>query len=76
MGPAFERAARRLEPGVRAVKVDIDQDPDTAGQFGVRSIPTIVLELHGREIDRLAGARSEDDLIGWVLRQQAAAADR
>jgi len=42
-------------------------------KFGVRSIPTIVLALRGREINRIAGARSEADLIGWVLRQQAVA---
>jgi thioredoxin 2 len=74
MAPAFERAARRLEPRVRLVKVNIDQEPALAEQFGVRSIPTIVLALRGREINRLAGARSEGDLIGWVLRQQAVAA--
>ena len=42
---------------------------DVAEQFGVRSIPTIVLALRGRELNRIAGARSEPDLIGWVLRQ-------
>ena len=47
---------------------------DVAEQFGVRSIPTIVLALRGREINRIAGARSEADLIGWVLRQQAVVA--
>jgi thioredoxin 2 len=74
MAPAFKRAARRLEPGVHLVKVDIDQEPALAEQFGMRSIPTIVLALRGREINRIAGARSETDLIAWVLRQQAAAA--
>jgi thioredoxin 2 len=60
-----------LEPGVRLVKVNIDEEPALAEQFGVRSIPTIVLALGGREINRLNGARSEADLVGWVLRQQA-----
>jgi thioredoxin 2 len=71
MAPAFERAARRLEPGVRLVKVNIDEEPALAEQFGVRSIPTIVLALRGREINRMCGARSESDLIGCVLRHQA-----
>jgi thioredoxin 2 len=75
MAPAFERAARRLEPGVRLVKVNIDEKPALAEQFGVRSIPTIVLALRGREINRVAGARSEADLVSWVLRHHAAAAN-
>jgi thioredoxin 2 len=74
MAPAIERAAGRLEPRVRLVKVNIDREPALAEQFGVRGIPTIVLALRGREIDRLTGARSEDDLIGWVLRQQTVVA--
>jgi thioredoxin 2 len=73
MAPAFERAARRLEPGIRLVKVNIEQEPALAEQFDVRSIPMIVLALRGREI-RLAGAWSEADLVSWVLRQQATAA--
>jgi len=74
MAPAFERAARRLEPSIRLVKVNFDQEPALAEQFGVRSIPTIVLARRGREIDRIAGARSETDLVNWGLRQQATTA--
>jgi len=74
MAPAFERVARRLEPSIRLVKVNIDQAPALAEQFGVRSIPTIVLARRGREIDRIAGARSETDLVNWGLRQQATTA--
>jgi thioredoxin 2 len=70
MAPAFERAARRLEPGGRLVKVNIDEEPALAQQFGVQSIPTIVLARRGREINRIAGARSESELVGWVLRHQ------
>jgi len=40
----------------------------------MRSIPTIVLARRGREIDRIAGARSETDLVNWGLRQQATTA--
>ena len=73
MGPAFERAAQRLEPRLRLVKVNVDEEPALAKQFAVSSIPTIVLALHRREIDRLAGARSEADLVSWALRHQTAA---
>jgi thioredoxin 2 len=37
-----------------------------AQRFQVRSIPTLVLALHGREVARTAGARSAAQLVQWV----------
>jgi thioredoxin 2 len=71
MAPEFERAAGRLEPQIRAVKVNVDAEPGLAGRFGIRSIPTIVLVRHGREIARTAGAMSAADLERWVEAQKA-----
>lgn len=71
MAPAFERSARRLEPMMRLVKIDVDREHALAQRFGVRSIPTIVLAFHGRELDRVAGSLSEADLVSWALRHQA-----
>src|SRR5579864_6617665 len=43
MAPEFERAARRLEPDIRLVRVNIDEVPELAQRFGVQSIPTLAL---------------------------------
>lgn len=67
MAPEFARAAVRLEPRLRLVKVDVDAAPGLAERFGVRSIPTLALARHGREIARTAGAMSADDLERWAL---------
>jgi len=72
MAPAFERAAYRLEPTYRLVKVNIDEEPSLADQFGVNTIPTLILVLHGRELDRISGARSETDLVDWAELHRAA----
>jgi thioredoxin 2 len=72
MAPAFARAAQRIEPGMRLAKVNIDEEPALAQRFGVSSIPTMVLVLRGREIDRLVGARSEADLVNWANERCAA----
>jgi thioredoxin 2 len=72
MAPAFERAARRLEPGLRLAKVNVDEEPSLAEQFRVSTIPTLVLVLHGRELDRVSGARSETDLVNWAEFHRAA----
>jgi thioredoxin 2 len=71
MAPEFERAASRLEPLIRAVKVNVDEEPDLAARFGLRSIPTIALVQRGREIARTAGAMSAGDLERWAEAHRA-----
>lgn len=66
MAPIFEQAARRLEPNLRLAKVDTEAEPALAGQFGVRSIPTLMLFHHGREVARQAGAIPLPALLDWV----------
>jgi thioredoxin 2 len=66
MAPEFERAARRLEPQLRLVKINVDENPAVAERFAVRSIPTLALAHHGRELARTAGAMSAAQLEDWA----------
>jgi thioredoxin 2 len=66
MAPEFERAAARLEPRIRLVKVNVDEEPELANRYGIRSIPTMALLSHGKELGRRAGAMSAADLERWV----------
>lgn len=72
MAPEFECAASRLEPRIRAVKVNVDEEPDLAARFGIRSIPTVAIVRHGREVARTAGAMSAGDLERWAEAHSAA----
>ena len=74
MAPQFESAASQL-PDVRFVKVDSDAAPIASTQYGIRSIPTMILFQGGREVDRLSGVLAARDLVAWVRRslQQRAA---
>src|SRR5437763_6065820 len=74
MAPEFERAAATLEPALRLVKVNVDEEPALAQRFGISGIPALVLALHGRELARTAGARSAAQLVEWVQTQLAQAA--
>ena len=65
MAPQFELAARQL-PGVRFAKVDTDSEVHTASEYGIRSIPTIILLNAGREIARRAGAMRAVDIVKWI----------
>ena len=71
MAPVIEQAAQRLEPNVRVVKVDADAAAELATRYSIRSIPTLVLLRHGREIARTSGAVPLDQLVAWVRHQEA-----
>jgi thioredoxin 2 len=66
MAPQFEQAARRLAGRVQFAKVDTDAEPELAGRFGIRSIPTLVLMQGGRELRRASGAMSAAQLEQWL----------
>ena len=71
MAPEFERAAALLEPQLRLVKINVDEEPVLAERFQVRSIPTLLLAFQGRELARAAGARSAAQLEQWVRTELA-----
>jgi len=43
--------------------IDIDQSQDLAQQYNVRSVPTVIVEENGVEVDRIIGAVSKDQVI-------------
>ena len=69
MAPAYEQAARQLEPGVRVAKINTEQAQALAAQLGIRSIPTLALFGGGRELARTAGAMDAGSIVAWVGQQ-------
>ena len=65
MAPQYAAAAALL-PRVRFAKVDTEQAQNTAAQFRIRSIPTLLLMRGGHEIARRSGAMSAADLLRWI----------
>lgn len=66
MAPAFEAAARELEPRVRLAKVNTEDAQQLAARFNIRSIPTLALFYQGREIARQPGAMGQADIVRWT----------
>jgi len=66
MAPQFVQAAAQLEPRVRLAKVNTEVEQMLGAQYGIRSIPTLVLFQNGREAARQAGAMSAADIVRWV----------
>lgn len=66
MAPAFAQAARQLEPQVRLAKLDTEADPQVAGRYAIRSIPTMIVFKGGQEVARISGALGAADIVRWV----------
>nr|AEQ20488.1 thioredoxin [uncultured bacterium CSL142] len=66
MAPAYERAAAELEPRARLAKLDTEAEATIAARFGIRSIPTLIVFKHGREVARQSGALDLASIVEWV----------
>jgi len=66
MTPAFASAAASLEPAARLGKVDTEAEEGIAARYGIRSIPTMILFSHGREIARQSGAMPAAAIVEWA----------
>ncbi|MCK5230429.1 MAG: thioredoxin TrxC, partial [Desulfobulbaceae bacterium] len=66
MAPVFVQAASRIEPNVRLAKLNTEQEQGVSAQFGIRSIPTIVIFKQGREVARQSGAMDLTTLLNWI----------
>ncbi len=66
MAPQYAQAAAELEPAVRLAKLDTDAAQRIAAEFGIRSIPTMILFKSGREVARQSGAMGKGDILRWV----------
>ncbi|RME32362.1 MAG: thioredoxin TrxC [Gammaproteobacteria bacterium] len=69
MAPAYAQATAALEPRVRLAKLDTEANPEPAGRYGIRSIPTLILFRQGREVGRQSGAMGADAIVRWVRSQ-------
>lgn len=69
MAPVFEQAAQDLNSRFILAKVNTESEQMLAGQYGIRSIPTLALFKKGREINRSAGAMDLNSLKQWAQSQ-------
>ena len=63
VGPVLEEVASEQGDKIRVVKLDVDANPITAGRFGVRAIPTMIVFKNGREADRIVGYHPKPQLM-------------
>jgi thioredoxin len=62
IAPVIDELAASMAGRVRFAKLNIDENPATAGRFGVRSIPTLLVFKDGHEVDRIVGVQPKTEI--------------
>jgi thioredoxin 2 len=63
LAPTVDELSSELAGRVKVAQLNIDQNPNTANRFGVRSIPTLLILKSGREVDRLVGVQPKQEIL-------------
>jgi len=66
IGPSLEEISDELGEQVTIAKLNIDDNPDAPGRYGVRGIPTMILFKNGQPIATKVGAAPKSALKGWL----------
>ncbi len=66
IAPSLEEISSEMEGKVKVAKVNIDENPDIAAQYGVRSIPTLAMFKGGEVADIKVGASPKSALSSWI----------
>nr|YP_010902652.1 thioredoxin [Hypnea nidulans]WCH54507.1 thioredoxin [Hypnea nidulans] len=56
VSPIVDIIAEEYKNKVKVVKIDTDKNPTTATEYGIRSIPTLMVFMNGKKIDTVIGA--------------------
>ena len=66
LGPILEKLSSELEGQVEIKKINIDENPETPTNFGIRSIPTMILFKDGKILYSKIGVSGEEDIKNWI----------
>ena len=64
--PVLEEVSKEMAGKVEICKINVDESPNTAAQYGIRSIPIMFLFKDGNQIDTKVGLNSKATLEAWI----------
>jgi thioredoxin 1 len=73
LGPVVEKVAGQLGDRVKFVKLNTDESPSLAGEYGVSGIPCLILFKGGSAVDRIVGFVNESTITSMLNKHLAAA---
>lgn len=73
VGGLLEELGPEYHGRLRILKLNVDENPETAGNFGIRSIPTMILFKNGRPVDTIVGAMPMNPLRARLDKHAGAA---
>ena len=62
ISPALEEIASEMDGQVTIAKLNVDENPNTAGRFSIRGIPTILIFKGGEVVEQVVGLAQKEDL--------------
>ena len=66
IGPMIDEVAGEYDGKIKFAKMNVDDNPATPGQFGIRAIPTLILFKNGEVADQVTGALGKTQLIAML----------
>jgi thioredoxin 1 len=66
IGPIVEDLAKEFVGKVKVAKLNVDENPGTPSQYGVRGIPTLILFKGGKVVEQIVGAVPKARLVAMV----------
>ena len=66
LGPILEAIDEEMGNDVKIYKMNVDDSPETASQFGIRSIPTMFLFKDGKQVDTKVGLSTQSTISSWI----------
>lgn len=71
LGPVIEELAGEYEGKAVISKLNVDENPNTAAQYGIRSIPTMLIFKNGEVVDQMVGAMPKNMIAEKINAQIA-----
>ncbi|MBD3238181.1 MAG: thioredoxin [Candidatus Moranbacteria bacterium] len=66
MAPIIDEVAEKFQGKIKIMKMNTDQNPNTAQEYQIASIPTLIFFKNGKEDERLIGAYDRESLINKI----------